>query len=570
MKRLLATLLVVVMALGCSVSAFAYNGDPTSYGNYGYGNYGYDNYGYNNYGYGYYDGWRNDYDNRDYPTEYWFESYEEEIDVDIQFGVYPNNAITRDEVGATIGKAANMSYEEAGKKFSTRYGVPYPDFTWSQDLWEIAGGLYQKRIMNGYPDNTFRGRNNVTRGEFAKILVTTLQNTGLYNNISIGFTFSDMENHWASKYASECQALGLFNGYPDGSFHPDENVTYLQFVAVMIRLTQIAENSRYAINFDHMAYGITTSMNIDIEGYEYSNEDFDLAVYGSKTVYLGVGESVELKVKATPSDIELDNNDIEWEASKSGYVKFSNEDIENDRYATVKIKALKEGKVTVTAMARKDDDISASFNVVISDEEYDDDETYVTSITLNPTSLNLKVGESKSITATVRPTNATNKNIVWKSHNKSVATVDQNGKITAVGVGNTTITAEAEDGSGVIATIEVTVTAEQVIADNKAPEVQITGANVINRDEFVTLTVTAYDENLASFELKKSDILGMTGAGVSVHNIVKVSDTKYEVTLLGVEVSIGEVCVAAGVAVDEAGNASAETDGVVIKVNAND
>jgi len=109
--------------------------------------------------------------------------------------------------------------------------------------------------------------------------------------------------------------------------------------------------------------------------------------------------------------------------------------------------------------------------------------------------------------------------------------------------------------------------AEEVVSDNVAPEVQITGANVIKRDEFVTLTVTAYDDNLASFELKKSDILGMTGAGVSVHDIKKISNTEYKVVLLGMETAVGEICIAGGVAVDTAGNRSKETDGVAIKVN---
>ena len=71
----------------------------------------------------------------------------------------------------------------------------------------------------------------------------------------------------------------------------------------------------------------------------------------------------------------------------------------------------------------------------------------------------------------------------------------------------------------------------------------------------------------------KDDILDVTGSleklGKMAGSDIENGKTTY-VTLLGVEVSIGEVCVAAGVAVDEAGNTSAETDGVVIKVNAND
>ena len=52
----------------------------------------------------------------------------------------------------------------------------------------------------------------------------------------------------------------------------------------------------------------------------------------------------------------------------------------------------------------------------------------VTGITLNETSGNLQVGETKTLTATVTPTNATNKNVTWTSSNDTIAKVDIKGK----------------------------------------------------------------------------------------------------------------------------------------------
>ena len=82
----------------------------------------------------------------------------------------------------------------------------------------------------------------------------------------------------------------------------------------------------------------------------------------------------------------------------------------------------------------------------------------VTGVTLNKTNLNLEVGEEETLAATITPTNATNQSLTWKSDNEQVATVDANGKVTAVGVGTATITATAADGSGKTATCTVTVT----------------------------------------------------------------------------------------------------------------
>ncbi len=81
----------------------------------------------------------------------------------------------------------------------------------------------------------------------------------------------------------------------------------------------------------------------------------------------------------------------------------------------------------------------------------------VNKITLNQTSASLTAGGTLQLTATVLPENATDKTVNWKSNNTSVATVDSNGKVTAVASGTATITCTANDGSGVKATCTVTV-----------------------------------------------------------------------------------------------------------------
>ena len=82
----------------------------------------------------------------------------------------------------------------------------------------------------------------------------------------------------------------------------------------------------------------------------------------------------------------------------------------------------------------------------------------VTSVTLNKNTLELYTGGSENLTATVAPDNATNKTVTWSSSDNTVATVDNNGNVTAVKAGTATITATAADGSGCSATCTVTVT----------------------------------------------------------------------------------------------------------------
>ena len=90
----------------------------------------------------------------------------------------------------------------------------------------------------------------------------------------------------------------------------------------------------------------------------------------------------------------------------------------------------------------------------------------VTSITLDKSELFLYTGNSETLTATIEPDNATNKNVTWSSDNEAVATVD-NGKVTAVKEGTATITVTAQDGSGVSTSCSVTVTHSMVHTPKK-------------------------------------------------------------------------------------------------------
>lgn len=83
--------------------------------------------------------------------------------------------------------------------------------------------------------------------------------------------------------------------------------------------------------------------------------------------------------------------------------------------------------------------------------------TKVEQITLNKTEGTLTVGNSVTVTATVTPDNATNATVNWTSSDETVATVDSNGKVTAVAAGNATITATSESDGDVSADYALTV-----------------------------------------------------------------------------------------------------------------
>lgn len=70
----------------------------------------------------------------------------------------------------------------------------------------------------------------------------------------------------------------------------------------------------------------------------------------------------------------------------------------------------------------------------------------VEGVALDKNSMSLKIGESGVLNASVTPANATDRSVIWKSSNTKIATVDKNGKVTAVAAGTANITATSSDG----------------------------------------------------------------------------------------------------------------------------
>jgi hypothetical protein len=86
-------------------------------------------------------------------------------------------------------------------------------------------------ILDGYPDGTFRPNDPITRAEFAKMIVGA---EGL--DATAANAFSDVAGHWAAGYANSAAANGWFIGYSDGTFGPQNYLTRAETVAAMNRV----------------------------------------------------------------------------------------------------------------------------------------------------------------------------------------------------------------------------------------------------------------------------------------------------------------------------------------------
>lgn len=98
-------------------------------------------------------------------------------------------------------------------------------------------------VVNGYSDGTFKPDNNITRAELAKVISTARQYTA-----TADINFSDVAaDDWYAEDLKKCVAAGVIGGYEDGTFKPDNNVTREEAAAMFQRAYQV--NSHGLITF---------------------------------------------------------------------------------------------------------------------------------------------------------------------------------------------------------------------------------------------------------------------------------------------------------------------------------
>jgi uncharacterized protein YjdB len=115
----------------------------------------------------------------------------------------------------------------------------------------------------------------------------------------------------------------------------------------------------------------------------------------------------------------------------------------------------------------------------------------VESVSINKSTLTLTIGDSFALKAVVKPSDADNKNISWKSSNAGVASVNTDGNVTAISVGTATITVTTEDGAK-SATCEVTVKEKTYNVEGVTLDQETI---TLTEGETATLTATITPEN---------------------------------------------------------------------------
>ena len=296
-----------------------------------------------------------------------------------------------------------------------------------------------------------------------------------------GFASGASSPSVADNYAVKSMVVSV-NNVPQIIYDDPVNGTAKTSSELMQKATYVA-----------LGWNFTNAWKID-EGFSYPYlSAFDIPVSGitlDKTeAELTRGEILQLAATVVPEDAR--NQRVKWTSS-------------DEKIATVdangKVAAVGVGEATITATAADGSGATATCKVTIK-------AILAKSITLNKEEVSIRRTDTFQLTATVLPETADNRVVTWTSSDEKVATIDTDGKVTAVGVGEATITATATDGSEVSATCKVTVTPiltesislnKKELTIEKTDSVQLVATVLPETADDRTVTWTSSDEEIVA------------------------------------------------------------------------
>lgn len=404
---------------------------------------------------------------------------------------YPDNTFKPDN---TITRAEFMTMTNKAFSFSDTAPISYPDV--KADDWFAQQIAIAKAAgyITGYPDGTMQPNNQISRQEVAVIVSRVLDlDTAAGSEVLSKFSDAAGIPAWSGGAIAAMVKDGYLTGYPDGTFKANNPIKRAETAVILTRVTGGVTPPAEQTLFDKAGtYGpetdtqtITGDVIISADGVILQNT----TINGNLLVDQSVGEgSVTLKnVKVTGTttikgggvnSVTFDNCIVNLviinKPASPVRVVFINgsqaSGLQVDSAATILGTGI--GQATINAngvvieFTPGKTTVKAGISAMvggrtITGSSGDGGSTpatvAVTGVSLNTNALSLKVGETATLTATIAPANATNKNVTWTSSHPGAADV-VNGVVTAYGKGTAVITVTSVADITISATCTVTVT----------------------------------------------------------------------------------------------------------------
>lgn len=176
------------------------------------------------------------------------EWFYDNIDVLYEYG-FINGTGVEEDGAIVISPDANITRQEAAKlsvnalRLDVINGVAgFSDDSYAADWakpYIYTAAANERKLIKGYPeDNTFRPFNNITRAEFATIIMNTFD-FELLESYDLS-QFKDAEDiTWAAPYIASLVKAGIVKGYADGCFHPNKYITRSEAFVMMYRALEV-------------------------------------------------------------------------------------------------------------------------------------------------------------------------------------------------------------------------------------------------------------------------------------------------------------------------------------------
>lgn len=442
------------------------------------------------------------------------------------------------DVVATRGQTAKILAGILGLDTINVVDPGYTDVLPDNPFYGAIAALVQAGIINGYEDHTFRMNEPLQRNHLAKILVKAFDLKS-----PEGATMPLTDAHKAYKdYILALYTNGITTGKTDTLFDGESYVTRGQLAAFVVRTEEVVQAANdkeqpdvdpippvepiptpnpsltFTLSIEGMSDLFSTVTEYELKtssviGTLYLEGDVVKITFVSEEVI--PKESFKTKINGVEYEFKFNKNENNWGAKK---VK--------EAISTVPDSTLPpEPEPTPPTTPKPPSTVS------------------VTGITLGATNATINQGDTAQLTASILPTNATNKNVTWTSSDENVVTVDSQGKVTAIGVGTATITATTVDGlKTATATIEVVipVTASSNGIANATGTTTITlgkvipgltASDIVVKKDGTALPSTAY--SLGSLTGTTVDITFDATAGLTKGQVITVEITKAGYTING-------------------------------------
>ncbi|MFO7820075.1 MAG: S-layer homology domain-containing protein [Halanaerobacter sp.] len=202
----------------------------------------------------------------DVNSQHWASSHISQLlDQDIMYvyrddNFYPNTAITRGEFAYSLAKALHLE-PSITTEMTDIINHPAEGY---------ISALVNKKIITGYPDQTFRPQKEITRAEMITMLARSLNLEDDKKRIEIDkVSYTDIKDHWAQDLISLATRLEIINGYPDGTFKPNDYVTRAESAKLLVKLRDLTAVDGTVVE----TYPLSSKVKIKVNDY---NQTFDL------------------------------------------------------------------------------------------------------------------------------------------------------------------------------------------------------------------------------------------------------------------------------------------------------